>query len=118
MADFLWTQRYDVHRLFCASDVAEHMSQISPAYAKISPMAGVFRKFVGGATEPFSSGHKKYYLHTYEVVSVDMCAKFHDLAMMISLFILERHNTIFAAPSRPHPSDLEKNSPTFEFTMA
>ena len=38
--------------------------------------------------EPFSSGHKKYYLHTYEVVSMDMCAKFHDLAMMISLFIL------------------------------
>jgi len=85
MADFLWTQRYHVQRLFCASEVDEDVYGISPAYAKLSPMAGVFRKFVGGATEPFSSGNKKYYLHTYEVVSVDKCAKFHDIAMMISL---------------------------------
>ena len=61
-------------------------------------MAGVFKIFVGGATEQFSSNHTQYSLHTYEVVSVDLCAKFHDLAMMISLLIHKRHNTIFAAP--------------------
>ena len=96
MADFLWPRRHDVKMLFCAPGHDEGMYRISPAYAKLSPMAGVLKKFVGGATEPFSSGHTQYSLHTYEVVSVDMCAKFHDLAMMISLLTHKRHNTIFA----------------------
>ena len=113
MADLLWPQRHDVKRRFCAPGHDEGVHRISPTYAKLSPIAGVFRKFVGGATEPFSSGHKKYYLHTYEVVSMDMCTKFHDIAMMISLLIHKRHNMIFTAPPRPLPSDFGKNSPNF-----
>jgi len=104
---------YDVKMFFCAPGYDEGVYPISPFYAKLSPLAGVFRKFVGGATEPFSSGHTQYYFHTYEVVSVDMCAKFHDLAMMISLLIHKRHNTTFAAPPRQHPSDFGKKSPNF-----
>jgi len=42
MADFLWPQRHDVQRGFCASKVDEDLYQNSPAYAKLSPMAGVF----------------------------------------------------------------------------
>ena len=85
MTDFRWTRRYDVEKVFCAPGHDEGVYRISQAYAKLSPMAGVCRKFVGGATEPFSSSHTQYFLHTYEVVSVDMSAKCHDLAMMISL---------------------------------
>ena len=108
MADFLWPRRHDVKRLFCAPGHDEGMYRISPAYEKLSPMAGVFRKFVGGATEPFSSSHTQYSLHTYEVISVDMCAKVHDLAMMISLLTHKRHNMVFAAPPRPQPSNFGK----------
>jgi len=92
----------------CVSGVDEDVYQISPANTKLSTMAGVFRKFVGGATEPFSSGYTQYSLHTYEVISMDMCAKCHDLAMLTSLLTHKRHNTIFAAPPRPHPSDFGK----------
>ena len=42
MADFLWPQRHDVQRGFSASEVDEDVYRISPAYAKLSPMAGVF----------------------------------------------------------------------------
>jgi len=113
MADLMWPRRHDVKRLLCAPGHDESVYQISQAYAKLSPMVGVFRKFVGGATEPFSSGHTQYSLDTYEVVNVDMCAKFHDHAMMISLLIHKRHNTIFAALPRPHPSDFGKDSRNF-----
>ena len=113
MADFLWPRCHDVKRLFCVPGHDEDVYRISPAYAKLSPIAGVFRKFVGGATEPLSSGHTQYSLRTYEVVSVDMCAKFHDVAMMISLLAHKRHDKIFAGLPRPHLLDFGKDSPNF-----
>jgi len=76
-------------------------------------MAEVFRKFVGGAAEPFSYGHTRYFLHTYEVVSVDLCAKFHDNVMMIWLSTHKRHHMTFAGQPRPQPSDFGKDAHNF-----
>ena len=37
MADFLWTLRYEVHRVFCASGHDERVQRISSGYAKLTP---------------------------------------------------------------------------------
>jgi len=76
-------------------------------------MAGVFRKFVGGATEPFCSRHTQYSLHMYEVVSVEVYAKFHDLVMMIWLSTHKRHHTILGAWPLTHRLDFGKVDHSF-----
>ena len=50
-ADFLWTWRHEVPRLFCAPGHDEGVQQISSGYAELTPTTRVFSYTVGGATE-------------------------------------------------------------------